>query len=98
MILCSPCSLGRRRGKVRVRVRVGQVIVGVVVVVFGIGVGVVLVLILLVLVLWVLLPRAPWKTIIRHPVIRGDVLLGGVVGRQFILAGRRAAWKLDGAV
>ena len=27
-----------------------------------------------------------------------NVLHGGVVGRQFILPGRRAAWKLDGAV
>jgi hypothetical protein len=98
MILCSPCSLGRRRGKVKVRVRVSQVVVGVIVVVFGISVGIILVLILLVLVLRVLILGAPRKTIIRHPVIRRDVLLGGVVGRQFILAGRWAAWKLDGAV
>jgi hypothetical protein len=73
----SPRSLGRRRGKVRVRVRVG-------VVVFGIGVGVILVLILL---LQVLLLGAPRRTIITHPIIGGDVLLGGVVGRQFVLAG-----------
>jgi hypothetical protein len=67
--------LGRRQGKVRVRVRV---------VVFGIGIGVILVLILL---LQVLLLEAPRRTIITHPIIGGDVLLGGVVGRQFVLAG-----------
>ena len=82
MILLLPRSLGRRRGEVRVRVVGVRVVV---VVIFG--VGVILVLILLVLLLWVILLGAPWKTIIRHPVIRGDALLGGVVGRQFILAG-----------
>jgi hypothetical protein len=75
--------LGRRRVEVGVRV----------VIIVGVVVGVVLVLFLRVLL------EAPQRTIIiQHPVVRGDVLLGGVVGRQFILAGRRAAWKLDGAV
>ena len=84
---CLPRSLERRR--IEAGVRVVRVIVdggssG--------GVGAVLLL-------WVLLIRAPWRTIIRRPlVIEGDILLRGVVGRQVILAGRRAAWKLDGAV
>ena len=77
--LLNPRSLGRRRGKVGVRV-VGVVIV------FDVDIGIVLVLLL-----WVLLLGAPRRTIIRHPIIGGDVLLGGVVGRQFVLAGRRAA-------
>jgi hypothetical protein len=89
--------LGRRRSEVRVRVGViGVGVIRVIVVVFGVGVGVVLVL--LVLLLRVLLLGAPRRTIIRHPIIGGDVLLRGVVGRQFILAGRRATWKLDGVV
>ena len=67
--------------------RRGEVgVVGVVVIVFGVGVVLVRVLLL----------GAPWRTVIRHPVIGGDVLLEGVVGRQFVLAGRRTAWKLDG--
>ena len=38
-------------------------------------------------------------TIVKRPlVIEGDVLLGGLVGWQVILAGQRAAWKLDRAV
>jgi ABC-type Co2+ transport system permease subunit len=90
---CSPHSLRRRRGEVRV------IEVGVVGVVFGVGVGVVLILVLLVLLLRVLLLGAPWRTIIRRPiVVRGNVLLKGLVGWQVILARRRAAWKLDGAV
>jgi hypothetical protein len=95
---CSPRSLGRRRGEVRVRVRVRVRVVGVVSV--GVGVGVsVGVGVVLVLLLWVLLLGAPWRTIIsRPPVIKGDVLRGGLVGWQVVLAGRRAAWKLDGAV
>ena len=74
-----------------------QVIGVIIVVVFGVSVGVVLVLV--VLLLRVLLVGAPRRAIIRRPpVIGGDVLLGGVVGRQVILVGRRADWKLDGAV
>ena len=76
--LLNPRSLGRRRGKVRVGVRVG--VIGVV---FGVGVSVGLILLL-----WVLHLGAPRRTIIRHPIIGGDILLGEVVGRQFILAGR----------
>ena len=76
--------LGRRQGEVRVGVRV----VGVVVVVFGVCIGVVLILVLLLRVLL----GALWRTVFRHPII------GGVVGWQFILAGRRATWKLDGDV
>ena len=79
---CSPHSLGRRRVKVGVRV-------------IGVGVSISVILVLL---LRVLLLRAPWRTIIRHPIVGGDVLLGGVVERQFILAGRRAVWKFDGSV
>ena len=91
------CSLGRRRGEVEVGVRVGVEVIGVIVVVFGIRVGIILVL--LVLLLRVLLLGAPRRTIIRGPlVIGGDVLLRGLVGWQVILAGRRAAWKLDGNV
>ena len=85
----SPRSLGRRRGEDRVRVRV--IIIKVIVVIFGFSV-------VLVLLLRVLLLGAPRKTIIRHSVVGGDVLLGGVVGRQFVLAGRWAAWKLDEVV
>ena len=82
---CSPRSLGRRQVKVRVRV----------IIVIGVGV----VLIVLVLLLRVLLLGAPWRTIIRrHPVVGGDVLLGGLVGWQAIITGRRAAWKFDGVV
>ena len=79
---CSPCSLGRRR----VGVRVGIIVI------------VVILLVLILVLLWVLLLGAPWRTIIRHPIVRGDVLLGGVVGRQFVLAGQQATWKLDGVV
>ena len=82
---CSPRSLGRRQVKVRVRVRV----IGVGVVGIGIGIGGVLLVLILVLILllWVLLLRAPWRTIIRRPlVLGGDVLLGGLVGWQVILA------------
>jgi hypothetical protein len=57
-------SLGRRQGEVGVKVRV---------IVFGVG-------IVLVLLLRVLLLGAPWRTIIRHPIIGGDILLEGVVG------------------
>jgi hypothetical protein len=57
-----------------------------------VGVGVVLILVLL---LRVLLLEALGRTIIRHPVIGGDVLLRGVVGRQFVLARR---WAADGVV
>jgi hypothetical protein len=72
---CSPHSLGRRRGKVKVKVRVG--------VVFG-----VVVILVLVLLLRVLLLGAPRRTIIRRPpVIGGDILLGGLVAWQVILAG-----------
>jgi len=79
--------LGRRRREVRVGVEV----VGVVVV-FGVGV-------VLVLLLRVLLLGAPRRTIVRRPpVIRGDILLGGLVGWQVILTRRQTAWKLDGAV
>ena len=82
---CSPRSLGRRRVEARV-----------IVVVFGVSVGVVLVLV--VLLLRVLLLIAPRRTIVRRPpVMRGDILLRGLVGWQVILAGRQAAWKLDGA-
>ena len=81
------CSLGRRRVKVRVGVRV--IIVG-----GGDGGGAFLVLIIVLL--WVLLLRAPWRTIIRHLVIGGDVLLGGVVGRQFVLIGRWLLGNLMG--
>jgi hypothetical protein len=64
MILCSPCSLGRRQGEVGV---VGVRVVGVVVVIFGIGV-------VLVLLLQVLLLGAPRWTIVRRPlVVGGDV-------------------------
>jgi hypothetical protein len=49
-------------------------------VVFGVGV-------VLVLLPQVLLLRALRRTIIRHPIVGGDILLGGVVGRQFILTG-----------
>jgi hypothetical protein len=89
---CSPRSLGRRRVEVRV---------GVIIVVIGIGIGVVLLVLVLILVLLlrVLLLGAPQRTIIkRHPVIRGDVFLGGMVGWQVVLAGRQATWKLDGDV
>ena len=51
--------------------RLGGVRVGV----FGISVGVILVLVLL---LRVLLLGAPRRTIIRHPVVEGDVLLEGL--------------------
>jgi len=97
MILCSPCSLGRRRGEVGVRVGIGVIGVGVIVVVFGVGIGVGVILILILVLLQVLL-RAPWRTIMRHPIVGGDVLLGGVVGGQFILAGQWAVRKLDGVV
>jgi hypothetical protein len=60
-------------------------------VVFDVGV-------VLVLLPQVLLLRALRRTIIRHPIVGGDILLGGVVGRQFILTGRRVVWKLDGVV
>ena len=81
---CSPSSLGRRRVKVGVRVVRVEVVV--------ISVVVVLLVLVLVLLLWVLLIRAPRRTIIRRPlVIGGDVLLGGVVGWQVVLAGRWAA-------
>ena len=83
-MILSPRSLGRRQGEV-------GVIVGVRVIVSGVSV-------ILIILLWVLLLGAPQRTIIRHPIIGGDILLGGVVGRQFVLAGRRAAWKLDGVV
>ena len=83
MILsCSPRSFGRRRGDVGFRDGVTGVVVRVIVVVFGIGVSV-----LLVLLLQVLLLGDPRRTIIRHPIVGGDVLLGGVVGRQFVIAG-----------
>ena len=62
---CSPRLLGRRRGEVRVGV-VGVGVIGVIVIIFGIGVGVILVLVLL---LWVLLLRAPWRTIVRRPLV-----------------------------
>jgi hypothetical protein len=85
----SPLSLRRRRGRVRVRV------VGVIVIIFGVDAGIVLVLLLLLRVLL----GAPQRTIIRRPlVIRGDVLHIGWVGWQVVLARRRAAWKLNGAV
>ena len=72
-----PRSLGRRQVKVRVRVRV----IGVGVVGIGIGIGGVLLVLILVLLLWVLLLGDPRRTLIRrHPVIEGDVLLGGLVG------------------
>jgi hypothetical protein len=88
--------LGRRR----VEVGVGVVVVRVgVIVVVVISVGVVLLVLVLVLLLWVLLIGAPRRTIIRrHSIVDGDILLGGLVGWQVILAGRQAAWKLDGAV
>jgi len=58
-----------------------------------------IILILVLLLLRVLLLRAPWRTIIRSPlVIGGAVILGGLVARQVVLAGRLAAWKLDGVV
>ena len=67
-MICSPRSLGRRRGKVGIRV------VGVGLIVFGVGV-------VLVLLLRVLLLGDPRRTLIRrHPVIEGDVLLRGLVG------------------
>ena len=79
--------LGRRRREVRVGVEV----VGVVVV-FGVGV-------VLVLLLRVLLLGAPRRTMIRrHLVGGGDVLLGGLVGKQVVLARLWASWKLDGVV
>ena len=82
--MCSPRSLRRRRVKV-----------GVVVIVV-IGAGVLLLVLVLVLLLRVLLLGAPRRTIIRrHLVVRGDVLLGGLVGWQVSLAGRRAAWNLS---
>ena len=84
---CPPRSLGRRRVEVGFEV-------GVIIVVIIIGV----VLLILVLLLRVLLLEAPRRTIIRHLIVGGDILLGGVVGRQFVLAGRQAAWKLDGDV
>ena len=97
---CSPHSLGRRLVKVGVRVRVVKVIVG-----GGSsgGVGVVLLVLILVLVLvlllWVLLLGAPRRTMIRrHLVGGGDVLLGGLVGKQVVLARLWASWKLDGVV
>ena len=34
----------------------------------------------------------------RHLVGGGDVLLGGLVGKQVVLARQRAAWELDGVV
>jgi hypothetical protein len=83
--------LGRRRGEVGVGVKVIGVVVKVIVVVFGVS-------FILVLLLRVLLLGARWRTIIRHPISGGDVLLGGVVRRQFVLAGRRAAGKLDGVI
>jgi hypothetical protein len=82
-MIISPCSLGRRR----VKVGVGGIGVKVI-----IGVGVLLLL-------RVLLLGAPRRAIIKRPsVVGGDVLLGGVVGRQVVLARRWATWKLDGAV
>jgi hypothetical protein len=78
---CSPISLGRRQVEVGVRVRV-----------IGIGVLLLLLLLIPVLLLQVLLLAAPRRTIIRRPlVIRGDVLLGGLVGWQVILAGQLTA-------
>ena len=72
---------------------VGVEVIEVIVVVFGVGVVPVLVL------LRVLLLGAPRRTIIRRPlVVRGDVLLRGLMGWQVVLIGRRAAWKLDGVV
>jgi hypothetical protein len=89
---CLPRSLGRRRGKVGV---IGVGVIRVIIVAFGVGV----VLVLLVLLLQVLLLRAPHRTIVRRPpVVGGDVLLGGLVGWQVVFTGRRAAWKLDGAI
>ena len=80
---CLPRSLGRRR--------VGVIVVGVI--------GVDVLVLVLVLLRRVLLLGASRRTIIRsYPVVRGDVLLGGLVGWQVILARRWAAWKLDGAV
>jgi len=80
-MILSPRSLGRRQGEVGVIVGVDVVLV-----VFSVSVGVVLVLVVLVLLLRVLL-GAPQRTIIRDPIVEGDVLLRGVVGRQFVLTG-----------
>ena len=53
---------------------------------------IILILILVLLLLRVLLLRAPWRTIIRSPlVIGGALILGGLVARQVVLAGRLAA-------
>jgi hypothetical protein len=74
-----PRTLGRRQGKVRVRVRVIRV--GVIRVIIVFNIGVVHVLVLLVLLIRVLLLGAPQRSIVkRPPIVRGDILLAGLVG------------------